>query len=280
MIIMENSKLIPFEGKEIRKAWYNEQWYFSVVDVIEVLTDSPQPSAYWSKVKKQLKKESEVLPFWQKVKLKGLDGKTYPTDCANTEGILRIVMSVPSPKAEPLKQWMAQVSTINIQETENPELMTERQAEIYRAKGYSEDWIKERIQSIEIRKRLTDEWKKRDVKEGQEFSILTATIAKGTFGLSPTEHKDLKNLTKPSQNLRDHMTPLELILTSLGEEVTRTIAIKEDAKGFNENHQAAIKGGKAGGKARKSVESITGEKVISTENYLQLSKGKSKKEIE
>ena len=280
MIIMENSKLIPFEGKEIRKVWHDEQWYFSVVDVIEVLTDSPQPSAYWNKVKKQLKKESEVLPFWQKVKLKGLDGKTYPTDCANTEGILRIVMSVPSPKAEPLKQWMAQVSTINIQETENPELMTERQAEIYRAKGYSEDWIKERIQSIEIRKRLTDEWKKRDVKEGQEFSILTATIAKGTFGLSPTEHKDLKNLTKPSQNLRDHMTPLELILTSLGEEVTRTIAIKEDAKGFNENHQAAIKGGKAGGKARKSVESITGEKVISTENYLQLSKGKSKKEIE
>ena len=280
MIIMENSKLIPFEGKEIRKVWHDEQWYFSVVDVIEVLTDSPQPSAYWSKVKKQLKKESEVLPFWQKVKLKGLDGKTYPTDCANTEGILRIVMSVPSPKAEPLKQWMAQVSTINIQETENPELMTERQAEIYRAKGYSEDWIKERIQSIEIRKRLTDEWKKRDVKEGQEFSILTATIAKGTFGLSPTEHKDLKNLTKSSQNLRDHMTPLELILTSLGEEVTRTIAIKEDAKGFNENHQAAIKGGKAGGKARKSVESITGEKVVSTENYLQLSKGKSKKEIE
>ena len=277
---MENSNLIPFEGKEIRKAWHDEQWYFSVVDVIEALTDSPQPTAYWHKVKKQIEKENEVLPIWQKMKFLAPDGKMRPTDCANTEGILRIVMSVPSPKAEPLKQWMAQVSTINIQETENPELMTERQAEIYRAKGYSEDWIKERIQSIEIRKRLTDEWKKRDVKEGQEFSILTATIAKGTFGLTPTEHKDHKNLTKSSQNLRDHMTPLELILTSLGEEVTRTIAIKEDAKGFDENHQAAIKGGKAGGKARKSVESITGEKVVSTDNYLQLSKGKSKKEIE
>ena len=276
---MENSNLIPFEGKEIRKAWHDEQWYFSVVDVIEALTDSPQPTAYWHKVKKQIEKENEVLPIWQKMKFLAPDGKMRPTDCANTEGILRIVMSVPSPKAEPLKQWMAQVITINIQETENPELMTERQAEIYRAKGYSEDWIKERIQSIEIRKRLTDEWKKRDVKEGQEFSILTATIAKGTFGLTPTEHKDHKNLTKSSQNLRDHMTPLELILTSLGEEVTRTIAIKEDAKGFDENHQAAIKGGKAGGKARKSVESITGEKVVSTDNYLQLSKEKSKKEI-
>ena len=279
MMTMENSNLIPFEGKEIRKIWHNEQWYFSVVDVIEALTDSPQPTAYWHKVKKKIEKENEVLPIWQKMKFLAPDGKMRPTDCANTEGILRIVMSVPSPKAEPLKQWMAQVSTINIQETENPELMTERQAEIYRAKGYSEEWIKERIQSIEIRKRLTDEWKKRDVKEGQEFSILTATIAKGTFGLTPTEHKDLKNLTKPSQNLRDHMTPLELILTSLGEEVTRTIAIKEDAKGFDENHQAAIKGGKAGGKARKSVESITGEKVVSTDNYLQLSKEKSKKEI-
>jgi DNA-damage-inducible protein D len=276
---MENSNLIPFEGKEIRKVWHNEQWYFSVVDVIEALTDSPQPTSYWNKVKKQIEKENEVLPIWQKMKFLAPDGKMRPTDCANTEGILRIVMSVPSPKAEPLKQWMAQVSTINIQETENPELMTERQAEIYRAKGYSEDWIKERIQSIEIRKRLTDEWKKRDVKEGQEFSILTATIAKGTFGLTPTEHKDHKNLTKSSQNLRDHMTPLELILTSLGEEVTRTIAIKEDAKGFDENHQAAINGGKAGGKARKSVESITGEKVVSSDNYLQLSKEKSKKEI-
>ncbi len=261
MITMEKSNLIPFEGKEIRKAWHNEQWYFSVVDVIEALTDSPQPAAYWNKVKKQIEKENEVLPIWQKMKFLAPDGKMRPTDCANTEGILRIVMSVPSPKAEPLKQWMAQVSTIHIQETENPELMTERQAEIYRAKGYSEDWIKERIQSIEIRKRLTDEWKKRDVKEGQEFSILTATIAKGTFGLTPTEHKDHKNLTKSSQNLRDHMTPLELILTSLGEEVTRTIAIK-------------------GGKARKSVESITGEKVVLTENYLQLNKGKNKKWIE
>ena len=187
MITMENSNLIPFEGKEIRKVWHNEQWYFSVVDVIEVLTDSPLPRQYWTKVKKGLIEETQTYPFWIQLKMIATDAKSRLTDCANTEGILRIVMSVPSPKAEPLKQWMAQVSTINIQETENPELMTERQAEIYRAKGYSEDWIKERIQSIEIRKRLTDEWKKRDVKEGQEFSILTATIAKGTFGLTPTE---------------------------------------------------------------------------------------------
>ena len=171
-MMMENSNLIPFEGKEIRKEWHNEEWYFSVVDVIEVLTDSPSPKTYWAKLKdKELKASGQSFPFTEQLKLKSSDGKKYKTDCANTEGVLRIVMSVPSPKAEPLKMWMAQVGNERIQETENPELSFERMTEIYRAKGYTDEWIKERIQSIETRKRLTEEWKNRDVKEGKEYSI-------------------------------------------------------------------------------------------------------------
>ena len=267
---MEN-RLNPFEGKEIRKVWHNEQWYFSVVDVIEILTGSPTPSKYWEKVKKRMKDETlkDLSPNWGKLKLKGLDGKSYPSDCANTEGVLRIVMSVPSPKAEPLKLWLAQVGTERIQETENPELGFERMAELYKTKGYSDDWIDKRIESIKTRNKLTDEWKNRDVKEGQEYSILTAIIAKSTFGLTPKEHKEFKGLTKTNQNLRDHMTPLELIFTSLGKELTRQRAIKDDAQGFDENKNAAIQGGKTAGKALKMVEDEEGEKVVSNKNYLK-----------
>ena len=262
---MENANLIPIEGIEIRKVWHDEQWYFSVVDVIEILTDSPNPRVYWGVLKKR---EFQLFTVCKQLKLKSKDGKSYNTDCANTEGILRIVMSVPSPKAEPLKLWLAQVGSERIQETENPELGYERMTEIYRAKGYPDQWIKERMQSIDIRKKLTDEWKNRGVKEGAEYSILTAIIAKGTLGLTPTEHKDLKGLTKPNQNLRDHMTDLELVLTALGEAVTRTVAIEENAQGFDENKTAAVKGGQAGGQARRNVEKITGKKVVSPENYL------------
>ena len=274
--MMENSTLIPFEGKEIRKEWHNEEWYFSIVDVIEVLSESPQPSSYWNKVKKAILKENESLPFWQRLKLPRPDGKSYPSDCANTEGVLRIVMSVPSPKAEPLKLWLAQVGSERIQETENPELGYERMTEIYKAKGYPDEWIKERMQSIDTRKRLTDEWKNRGVKEGQEYSVLTAIIAKGTFNVTPTEHRNIKGLTKPSQNLRDHMTELELILTALGEAVTRTVAVDEDAQGFDENKTAAIKGGKTAGEARERVEIATGKKVVSSENYLKPAKQSDK----
>jgi DNA-damage-inducible protein D len=267
---MENTQLIPFGDNKIRKIWHNEQWYFSIIDVIEILTDSPTPSKYWEKVKKRMKEETlnELSPNWGKLKFLAPDGKMRPTDCANTEGILRIVMSVPSPKAEPLKLWLAQVGTESLQETENPELGFERMTAIYKAKGYPDEWIKERLQSIETRKRLTDEWQKRDVKDGKEYSHLTAIIAKGTFGLTPSEHKDLKGLTKPSQNLRDHMTPLELIFTSLGEELTRVETIKADAQGFDENKISAVKGGYLAGEARKTVETKGGEKVVSRENYL------------
>jgi DNA-damage-inducible protein D len=273
---MENSNLIPFGDKEIRKIWHNEEWYFSIVDVIGFLSDSPIPRNYWTKVKKDLIEESQLHPFWMQLKLTSKDGKKYKTDCANTEGVLRIAMSVPSPKAEPLKLWLAEQGKRTIEETENPELGFERLAEMYKLKGRSDEWIKRRMQSIDTRKELTDEWKIRGVKEGQEYSILTATIAKGTFGLTPSEHSKLKGLER--ENLRDHMTPLELILTALGEEVTRTIAVKEDAQGFNENHEAAQKGGKTAGEALKRVEAATGEKVVSKDNFL-LGKDKDENEL-
>jgi DNA-damage-inducible protein D len=259
---MEESNLIPFEGREIRKVWHNEEWYFSVVDVIEFLTGSPNPNVYWSAMKKR---EKQVFTFCKKVKLQGLDGKNYPSDCANTEGVLRIVMSVPSPKAEPLKMWLAEQGARTIEETENPELAFDRAKELYKAKGYTDEWITRRMQTIETRKELTDEWKKRGVKEGTEYSILTATIAKGTFGMTPTEHKDMKGLK--NENLRDHMTPLELIFTALGEELTKQTAITDDVQGFNENHEAATKGGDLAGKYRKDTEK-RGFKVISKDNFL------------
>ncbi len=265
---MDNG-LIPFEEKQIRKIWHNEEWYFSVVDIIEVLTDSPIPRNYWNILKKR---ENQLHTICMQLKLTAQDGRQRSTDCANTEGVLRIVMSIPSPKAEPLKLWLAEQGKRTIDETENPELGFERMTEMFKAKGYSDEWIKERLQSIETRKRLTDEWKNRDVKEGKEYSILTAIIAKGTFGLTPTEHKDLKGLTKPNQNLRDHMTPLELIFTSLGEELTRQETIKEDAKGFDENKNTAIKGGSMAGKAREMIEKESGNNVVSPENYLNQSK--------
>jgi DNA-damage-inducible protein D len=277
---MEDSNLIPFGGKEIRKEWHNGEWYFSVVDVIQILTDSSNPNRYWTDIKRRSEKEAgQLYAFCVSLKLLGSDGKKYSTDCANTEGVLRIVMSVPSPKAEPLRLWLAQVGNERIQETENPELSIERMVSIYRAKGHTEEWIKERMQSIETRKKLTDEWQQRGVKEGKEYSILTAIISKGTFGITPTEHKDIKGLTKQSQNLRDHMTDLELILTSLGEAVTRTIAVEEDAQGFNENREAAFKGGQIGGKARLNVEEGTGKKVVSSENFLKPSKGDDKQAL-
>ena len=279
-LIMENTHPIPFEGKEIRKEWYNQEWYFSIVDVIEVLTDSTSPKTYWAKLKdKELKSSGQSFPFTEQLKLKSSDGKKYKTDCANTEGVLRIVMSVSSPKAEPLKLWLAQVGSERIQETENPELGYERMTEIYRAKGYPDEWIKERLQSIDTRKRLTDEWKNRGVKEGQEYSVLTAIIAKGTFGLTPKEHKELKSLTKPAQNLRDHMTPLELIFTSLGEETTRQLAIKGNAKGFNENQDKAMIGGKTAGELLGTFEERTGLTVVSSDNFLGLKSGDKPDEL-
>ena len=271
---MEEQNLMPFEGTSIRKVWHNEEWHFSVVDVVGVLAESANPQSYWGQLKKR---EPHLLTICQKVKLKGQDGKNYPSDCANTEGVLRIAMSVPSPKAEPLKLWLAEQGKRTIDEVENPELLTERQAEIYRAKGYPEEWISRRVQSIETRKALTDEWKKRGVTDTKDYSILTATIAKGTFGLTPSEHGKVKGLEK--QNLRDHMTPIELIFSALGEETTRLLTEKEDAQGYTESHDVAVKGGLMVGESLKGFEDRTGLKVVSSDNFLGLKSGDKLNEL-
>ena len=263
-----DNQLAIFEQKPIRKVEYNGEMYFSIIDIIQILTDNDNPSRYWQDLKrKSSKAEGQLYDFIVKLKLTGVDGKSYPSDCANTEGVLRVIMSVPSPRAEPLKMWLAQIGTQSLIETENPEVGIERFAELYKAKGYSNEWIQNRLKSIETRKLLTDEWKNRGVTEGAEYSILTATIAKNTFGLTPSEHKDLKGLAQ--QNLRDHMTPLELIFTMLGEEITRSLAVSDDAQGFNDNNNVAQQGGKLAGNARQRVEQDRRVKVVSRENYLK-----------
>jgi DNA-damage-inducible protein D len=269
-----DNELALFEQKLIRRIEHQGEWYFSVIDIIGVLTDSVVPRNYWATLKKR---EPQLLTNCQQLKIVSTDGKQRLTDCANTEGVLRIVMSVPSPKAEPLKQWLAQTGKQAIVETENPELGFERMTELYKAKGYSNEWVAQRLKTIEVRKELTDEWKERGVKEGQEYSILTATIAKGTFGLNPSEHSDLKGLKK--QNLRDHMTPIELIFTALSEEATRLMALKDDAQGFNENYDVAQRGGEATGDARKNFEQKTGLTVVSSENFLGLKGGDKASEL-
>jgi DNA-damage-inducible protein D len=265
----QNHKIVLFQEKAIRRVWHKEQWYFAITDVIEILTETPQPRRYWSTLKKKIlhtEGGNQLLSFMEQLKVEAADTKKYLTDVANTKGVLRIIMSVPSPKAEPFKQWLVQVGEERIEEIENPELGFERLKDIYKAKGYADDWIERRLKSIGIRKELTDEWKRRNVQEGQEYSILTAEIAKATFGLTPTEHKKVKSLDR--ENLRDHMTNLELIFTMLGEDVARRVSVTTDAQGFEENHEAALKGGQAAGEARERVEAISGEKVVSGDNFL------------
>jgi DNA-damage-inducible protein D len=278
----ESNKLTLFEKKQIRQVEHQGDFYFSLIDVIEVLTDSQDPQRYWSVLKTRLKKKEgvDLTTICSKLKLQGADGKFYPSDCANKEGILRLIQSVPSPKAEPFKLWLAQVGKEKIEELENPELGYEHLRGLYLAKGYDEKWIQTRLKSIEIRNELTDEWKKRGVTEGSEYAILTAEISKETFGVTPKEHSNLKGLDK--QNLRDHMTNLELVFTMLGEEVTRTAAVNDDAQGFHENLDAAKKGGKVAGNARRNAEKVTGVKVLSGQNFLDLGseKGELSEEIE
>ncbi len=276
----QNDKIILFQEKQIRRIWYNEQWHFSVLDIIEVLTDTPNPTDYF----KKMRKRDEGLKVYvgticPHVDLEGKDGKNRKNLVTNTEGAFRIIQSIPSLKAEPFKLWLAQVGSERMDEIENPELGIERVKEIYKAKGYPAEWIDMRIQSIEVRKQLTDEWQKRSVKEGKEYSILTAEIAKATFNLTPTEHRSLKGLEK--ENLRDHMTMLELIFTQLGEEMTRKLAAEKDAQGFIENSKAAKQGGQAAGDARKAAEKRTGVKVVSPDNFLKLTeKQNNDKQIE
>ena len=246
---MTKTQLAVFKGKQIRKTIHNNEWCFSIIDVISVLTESARPRKYWNDLKKKLADEgyNQLSEKIGQLKLKSSDGKSYETDCANTETMFRIIQSIPSPKAEPFKQWLAKVGYERVQEIEDPELATKRTRALYKAKGYSEDWIEKRMRGIAIREELTDEWKKRNVKEKKEYEILTAEIAKAAFDLTPNQHKNLKGLKR--ENLRDHMTDLELILSMLGEAATTEITRTDDAQGFKENKKSAIKGGGVAGKA-------------------------------
>jgi hypothetical protein len=260
-----------FQESSIRRVWHNEAWWFSVVDVCAILTASPDAGAYWRKLKQRLKAEGgQPVTFCHGLKLLAPDGKHRETDCANTEGLFRIIQSIPSPKAEPFKRWLAQVGYERVKEIENPELASVRTRELYQAKGYPQAWIEKRLRAISVRGELTDEWKARGVAEGKEYSILTAEIARATFGLTPAEHSQLKGLgvVKTGNSLRDHMTDLELIFTMLGEASTTEIARRSDAMGFVENRSSAKEGGTIAGNARKALEAKTGKQVVSKTNYL------------
>jgi len=266
----QTSAIVVFESRKIRREWHQEEWWFSVVDVCGVLTESVDAGAYWRKLKQRLKKEgSEVVTNCHGLKLEAADGKKYKTDCANTEGIFRIIQSIPSPKAEPFKRWLAKVGYQRVQEIENPELAQERMKSLYEQKGYPKDWIDKRLRGMAIRQNLTDEWKERGIKEQKDYAILTAEISRATFGMTPGEYKKHKNIpAKSKANLRDNMTDLELIFTMLGEKVTTEISRQEKPETFPENRQVARRGGSVAGNARKDTEKELGRSVISKENYL------------
>ena len=270
-------RIAVFRKKEIRKIIFENEWWFSVVDVVAALTESENPRDYWYRMKVRVKTEDgvELSTFCRQLKLESADGKRYETDCANTESLFRIIQSIPSPKAEPFKRWLAKVGYERVQEIEDPELATKRTRAIYKAKGYSDDWIEKRMRGIAIREELTDEWDKHGVKENKEYAILTAEISKAAFGITPGEYKELKGLER--ENLRDHMTDLELIFSMLGEASTTKITKTEHPQGFEENKQVAKRGGNVAGVARKKLEEETGEKVVTEKNYLPERKQKKLK---
>ena len=270
-----------FQDKRIRTVWNDEeeQWYFSVVDVVEALTDSANPTDY---LKKMRKRDSALAVYLgtncPQVAMKTESGKTRKTLAANIKSIFRIIQSIPSPKAEPFKQWLAQVGYDRILEIENPELAQERMKKLYEQKGYPKEWIDKRLRGIAIRQNLTDEWKKRGITEENEYAILTAEISKATFGITPSEYKEIKGITGKNQNLRDHMDDLELIFTMLGERVTTEISQKEEPETFSENRMIAKRGGKVAGIARKETEKELGRSVVTSNNYLP--KDSSNNELE
>lgn len=270
----KETAVVLFKEKTVRRIWHNEEWWFSVVDVCSVLTDSLDAGSYWRKLKQRIIKEgSEVVTFCHGLKLLAPDGKKYTTDCANSEGILRLIQSIPSPKAEPFKRWLAKVGYERIQEIEDPELAQERMKQLYEQKGYPKDWIDKRLRGIAIRQNLTDEWQDRGITSQKDYAILTSEISKATFGMTPSEYKKHKNLSSKSRvNLRDHMTDLELIFTMLGEKVTTEISKTEKPKGMIENKKIAHRGGNVAGNARKETEKELGKSVISNNNYLSLTK--------
>ena len=273
-------KLVVFQSKDIRRKWHEEEWFYSVVDVCGALTNSNNPRDYWYRIKKRVSDEekAELSTICRQLKLSASDGKKYNTDCANSEGIFRIIQSIPSPKAEPFKRWLAKVGQDRLDEIENPELAQTRMKEIYEQKGYPKDWIDKRLRGIAIRQNLTDEWQERGIKDDLDYAILTAEISKATFGMTPGEYKKFKNLpVKSKANLRDNMDDLELIFTMLGERMTTEISKEEEPDTFDENKNVAKRGGNVAGNARKNAEKELGRSVVSKKNYL----GKDdKKELE
>ena len=265
---MEQDKaLVVFQDKKIRRTWFNDEWWFSVVDIIAALTDSDRSRKYWSDLKVKLIEEGfQLSEKIGQLKLIAEDGKLRETDCVNTKNAFRIIQSIPSPKAEPFKLWLAQVGYERVQEINDPELAQKRMKDLYKAKGYSDEWIEKRVRGIVIRQELTDEWKNRDVKEDKEFAILTNEISKATFGKTVEEYKVYKGLKR--ENLRDHMNDLELIFTMLGEKVTTEITKNKDAKGLDECKKAAKDGGDVAGNAIKDAEAKIGKPVVSGENYI------------
>ena len=275
------NQLSIFEGKKVRKIWHKDEWWFSVIDVVAILTDQSDyltARKYWNKLSQRLREEgSEVVTNCHQLKLTAEDGKLRETDCANTEILFRLLQSIPSSKAEPFKLWLAKTGYERVQEIENPELAQKRMRELYRAKGYSDEWIEKRVRGIAIRDELTSEWEKRGVKTNKEYSILTAEISKATFGMTPGEYAKFKGLK--TENLRDHMNDLELIFTMLGERVTTEITRTKDAQGFPENKDAAQEGGEVAGNARRDAENKIGKPISTNDNYLEEPEKKKRKQL-
>jgi DNA-damage-inducible protein D len=268
--------LIVFQDKKIRRIWYNEEWHYSVSDIIAVLTNSKDELAYWRKLKQR---ESQLVTICHGLKMPAKDGKMRYADCVNTKNAFRLIQSIPSRKAEPFKQWLAQVGKERIDEIENPELAQDRVKEYYGLKGYPKDWIDKRLRGIAIRQDLTDEWESRGIKEQKEFAILTNEISKATFDKTVKEYKRFKCLKRKNQNLRDHMTDWELILTMVGEKATTDITISKDSEGFKQCKHSAIEGGTIAKNTRKEIEQKTGKAIISKDNFLNL-ESKKKKHLE
>jgi DNA-damage-inducible protein D len=267
-----DNQIALFKGKQIRRTIFNKEWYFSVVDVIEALTDSPTPRQYWGKMKQREFIDLQLSPIWVQLKLVSSDGKKYDTDCADTEGIFRIIQSIPSPKAEPFKRWLAKVGYERLQEIENPELASKRAKMLYKLKGYPDIWIEKRMRGIAVRNELTDEWDKRGAERQKDYEILTAEISQATFGIIPSDYKKLKGLKR--ENLRDHMSDMELILTMLGEQTTTEIHRKNETQGLPRLKDDARSGGQIAGSARKQIERKLGRPVVTAKNFLKNQKTK------
>ena len=264
------NSLVVFQDKKIRRIWHNDEWWFSVVDIVGILSESADARNYWKVLKHRLNEEgSESVTKCNQLKLLSSDGKYYETDCASTPTLLRLIQSIPSPKAEPFKLWLAQVGYERIQEIEDPELAQKRMKELYKLKGYSDEWVEKRVRGIHVRQELTDEWKKRGVEKNRDYGILTNEISKATFGKTVEEYKQHKQLKK--ENLRDHMDDLELILTMLGEATTTRFTRERDSKEFPRLKKDAKDGGDVAGSTRKDIEQKLGKSVFSNDNFLEMS---------